>query len=220
MDHINRSRPALYSFLAGSWPLEEPSQGDRKPTRAAQRPHSGRAHSRFAREGVVSIEALVAGPPDCGLPTTPSATAPRHGIRWAAADGPTRAPSRISEINLALYWPYRTKPTAPTLGRKPVICRQFVRVSDGIRTRDRLDHNTVRSYAGLHLRRATTRNTLDIGAGRALVLRRVSGCSVTTPLPPRGPHHHALAAGIVGANGANCCFHAKQALSCARRGLA
>ena len=31
MDHINRSRPSLYSFLAGSQPLEEPSQGDRKP---------------------------------------------------------------------------------------------------------------------------------------------------------------------------------------------
>ena len=31
MDHINRSRPSLYSFLAGSQPLEKPSQGDRKP---------------------------------------------------------------------------------------------------------------------------------------------------------------------------------------------
>jgi hypothetical protein len=31
MDHINRSRPSLYSFVAGSLAFGEPSQGDTKP---------------------------------------------------------------------------------------------------------------------------------------------------------------------------------------------
>jgi hypothetical protein len=31
MDHISRSRPSLYSFLAGGYPLKEPSQGEREP---------------------------------------------------------------------------------------------------------------------------------------------------------------------------------------------
>jgi hypothetical protein len=48
-------------------------------------------------------------------------------------------------------------------GRPPAFAGALRKVSDGTRTRDRLDHNTVRSYVGLHLRRATTRGTSDMG---------------------------------------------------------
>jgi hypothetical protein len=108
-----------------------------------------------------------------GAHVDPRATALPHGLSLPAGTALVR--NGIGPI----LDPWPPQPGA-TAAEQSCICRDFLRVSDGTRTRDRLDHNTVRHSSGLRL---TRRNALP---SAVLPLQDVFDSSrfQGVPLPP------------------------------------